>query len=110
MTKCDVPPPPGVEDLTEDQRAALDAITSAEAAWIPVGGEDQGTVFAGRFAELSALGLVELWEHDREGDPFQGGPLVTLSALGAHRLGATLVEGIEECPSWRLSGRDELGD
>src|SRR4051812_5944075 len=108
MTTCDSYPPPGVDDLnlTEHQRAALDAITSSGGAWIPTGDEVQKAVFA----ELSALGLVELWEHDRDGDPFQGGPLVTLSAIGAHRLGATLVEGIEECPSWRLSGRDELGD
>src|SRR4051812_236054 len=78
--------------LDEPMRAACAAIVAAEAAWGPRSRlEARGHGPA--LLALEADGWVARWEVD-------DWHAVTLTPLGAERLGVAIVEFLDQCPTW----------
>ena len=89
-----------VNALFEAPRAWRSLAQVAEALGI---GVDEAT---DRLCDLNVGGWVEVWEGDGRGG--ETGPLVTLSPLGAERLGVRLVESSEgRCVRWARVGDPE---
>jgi hypothetical protein len=96
----------GMVELSESGRTFLEALIAGPAAWREVG----------TIADALGLGVddtmdalcdldVDGWLEVRDGED---GPLVSLSPLGASRLGVRLVEsGVAETPRWARSGDPE---
>jgi hypothetical protein len=89
--------------FTDAEAAALTKILKAKRPWVAVG------VDAEAMTALAAQGLVVLWERTKRGTLVRGGPLCSLTPLGAHRLGAILVEKFEGLVVWRLATKDKHG-
>ena len=95
-------------EISENWVRVLGALVAGAFAWSTPGalaeslggGEEETTDI---LAELDAAGWLEVWE--REDDP---APAVTLSPLGAGRLGVRLVEsGLDEVTHWAPAGDPE---
>lgn len=93
-------------ELPESWRQVLGALLGGSVAWQEpaelagaLGWEVEPTTDL--LAALDEAGWLEIWEREE-------GPAVTLSALGAARLGVHLVEvGHDECPRWSPIGDPE---